>query len=274
MTEQQLMETYVIYKITTPNGKQYVGQTTRPLKVRIKEYQKSRNRKASYHYPIFRAVRKYGIDNLIVEIIDRASSRTQEELDNKEIYWIDKLKLLNNKGLNCNRGGRTGGTSKQSREMKLKLSMLWGKKRYIYNKDRKLVWSGYLNNEICEFIDISLNMITKSVRGEVDWVKGYWITTKKGKKYIPSEKQLQIARDERNEFAETLYYTVYKDGKKVGRYKGRTRLKEIMGFKYIRDVDRIIKRGQTYKGWSATYNRNHISKMKFIRYWVNKQLGF
>lgn len=42
----------------------------------------------------YRAVRKYGTENFYIEQIDEAT--TQEELDEKELYWINKLDTVNN----------------------------------------------------------------------------------------------------------------------------------------------------------------------------------
>lgn len=74
----------IVYKATFPNGKCYIGITTRPLKLRIREHIKDiQKSKFAFHSAII----KYGADNVVWEIIDKADS--VEELHGKEIYWID-----------------------------------------------------------------------------------------------------------------------------------------------------------------------------------------
>lgn len=67
----------IIYCITNKvNGKQYVGLTMRTLEERFKEHCKAES-------AIGRALRKYGLDNFKLEIID--SSETPEDLWKKGI---------------------------------------------------------------------------------------------------------------------------------------------------------------------------------------------
>ena len=74
----------IIYKITNiKNNKVYIGQTTGTLENRVKRHFYDANRNNT---KFCRAIRKYGKDSFISEIIDYAD--TKEELDEKEIYWI------------------------------------------------------------------------------------------------------------------------------------------------------------------------------------------
>ena len=77
-----------IYKITNLiNGKPYVGQSVDIHKRWKREKEDSKNVKSnSYNYPLMRAFRKYGIDNFSFEVIEECNI---EELNEKEIYWID-----------------------------------------------------------------------------------------------------------------------------------------------------------------------------------------
>ena len=108
----------IIYKITFPNGFMYVGQTVKSLEARFAAhvrdaYRKQINKKTgeeeyAVDFAMQRAIRKYGAENLKKEIIDYAYS--EEELDKKEIYWIDKLQtfvgLKDSKGYNTALGGK------------------------------------------------------------------------------------------------------------------------------------------------------------------------
>ena len=75
-----------IYKITNiQNNKVYIGQTIRPIEKRFKRHlNDALNNILDTHFA--RAIRKYGKENFIIEQIDEA--QTQDELNQKEQYWI------------------------------------------------------------------------------------------------------------------------------------------------------------------------------------------
>lgn len=75
-----------VYKITNiQNNKCYVGQTIRPVNQRFHRHiNDAMNNILDTHFA--RAIRKYGKDSFTIEIIDSAT--TQEELNQKEQYWI------------------------------------------------------------------------------------------------------------------------------------------------------------------------------------------
>lgn len=84
-----IMKTGVIYKITNLiNNKTYIGQTIQNPKDRF--YQHKRNSiddsSKEYNYPLYRAFRKYGVDNFSFEIIEE--NIEQSELCNKEKNYI------------------------------------------------------------------------------------------------------------------------------------------------------------------------------------------
>lgn len=75
----------VIYKIVNNiNGKIYIGQTTRSLSDRWKDHKKLAKQGSKLH--LYCSMRKYGVDNFSIEVIDTATSK--EELNVKEIFWI------------------------------------------------------------------------------------------------------------------------------------------------------------------------------------------
>ena len=105
----KLKEHYgVIYLLTIKtNGLIYVGQTI-DLTRRIKEYKnKSKSLPHSCLYKCMYEINQAGFDNIEFEILDYAESK--EELDEKEIFWIDKLDATNpDIGMNIKAGGRGG----------------------------------------------------------------------------------------------------------------------------------------------------------------------
>lgn len=98
----------IIYKANFPNGKCYIGQTKNELNTRIIQH-KSDSKYNTTNIPFYNAIKKYGFDNIIWEIIDEAES--PEELDVKEIYWIEKCRSYihfeNSMGYNATLGGES-----------------------------------------------------------------------------------------------------------------------------------------------------------------------
>ena len=92
----------IIYQITNKvNNKFYIGKTTKTIEERF--YFHNHTYDETY---LHRALRKYGVDNFTIEIIE--SQVPDTELDNKERYYIKTLKPH----YNLTEGGTGGDTSK------------------------------------------------------------------------------------------------------------------------------------------------------------------
>ena len=96
----------LVYAITNQiDGKKYVGQTRRTLEARWKEHvhsarQPSRHKQCPYLYA---AMNKYGFDNFSAAAIEQAE--TQEELDERETFWIAEFVTTNrDRGYNISFG--------------------------------------------------------------------------------------------------------------------------------------------------------------------------
>ena len=97
----------IVYKTTNLiNGKIYVGQDS-----------KNNPRYLGSGAIIKRAIKKYGVENFKKEIIEVCHSKN--EMDEKEKYWIKKLKTIEN-GYNISEGGNGCLGCKQSDETKQK----------------------------------------------------------------------------------------------------------------------------------------------------------
>lgn len=93
-----------IYKISnTINKLVYIGQTTRTVKERFDEHLKVCTSKARRDQKFYKAVNELGKDKFYVEAIDNANS--QEELNEKEKYWISHYDSIKN-GYNSIPGGQ------------------------------------------------------------------------------------------------------------------------------------------------------------------------
>lgn len=104
-----------IYKIENLiNGKCYIGQSKYIEKRWINHKSDAFNsaQKDRYEYPLYRAIRKYGLENFSFEVIEECKI---EELNEREIYWIGYYHSLTN-GYNQTLGGQSAPYSKLSLE--------------------------------------------------------------------------------------------------------------------------------------------------------------
>ena len=91
-----------IYKFThISTGRSYIGQTIQdPDQRRLEHISASKNVNIKFRF--YNAIRKYGIDSFIFEVIDTAS--TLYELNLLEEQYINKFDSINN-GFNIRQGG-------------------------------------------------------------------------------------------------------------------------------------------------------------------------
>lgn len=99
-----------IYKITNNiNNKVYIGQTKNLTKYRWQHHiwKASHPEKEDTNYPLYRAMRKYGIINFSCEELEQINN---ELLNERERYWIEYYHSYTPNGYNCDLGG--AGASK------------------------------------------------------------------------------------------------------------------------------------------------------------------
>ena len=102
-----------VYKITNKiNGKVYIGQTIRPVEYRFNRHMNDAlNNILDTHFA--RAIRKYGKDSFIIEEIDNA--QTQDELNQKEQYWIRYYNSVEDGYNETDAVSKCGGNTYQSK---------------------------------------------------------------------------------------------------------------------------------------------------------------
>lgn len=96
----------IIYKITSPTGRFYIGQTKcKRTRFAMYRFEIKRGRQKTI---LFRSLNKYGWDAHITEIIEEVDN---DKLLEREVYWISELKSYwqdNPLGMNMTRGGEAG----------------------------------------------------------------------------------------------------------------------------------------------------------------------
>ena len=105
-----------IYKITNiQNNKVYIGQTIRPIKDRFNRHiNDALHNGIDTHFA--RAIRKYGKESFTIEEID--SANTQEELNQKERYWIQYYNSVKDGYNETDAISKCGGNTYQSKTEK------------------------------------------------------------------------------------------------------------------------------------------------------------
>lgn len=163
-----------IYKITSPSGKIYIGQSIN-IETRWKKYEKLKCIKQPALYNSFN---KHGVENHIFEIIEECEV---EQLNNKERFWQDHYNVIDkNKGLNCVLTTTQTLSGKASEETILKRS---GENNCWYGiKGESHPLFGIPRTEEVK------NKIRESQKGE----KGYWYGKKLSKESV--EKRVEKMR--------------------------------------------------------------------------------
>ena len=130
-----------IYKITnTINNKVYIGKTLLSIEERFKQHKHDSQRNYEEQRPLYQAMRKYGIDVFIVELVEECPIET---LSNREIYWISFYNSYQT-GYNATKGGD-------------------GKQLYDYDAIVQGFLSGKLIYELAEEFECCLDTITAAL---------------------------------------------------------------------------------------------------------------
>lgn len=128
-----------IYKIVNDiNDKIYVGKTLQTIEKRFKEHCDDSKKIRCEKRPLYDAMNKYGIEHFHIEQIEECSLET---INNREIYWINKLNSYHN-GYNATLGGE-------------------GKVRVNYKKAYELWLKGFNLKTIAEQLNCTAETIKK-----------------------------------------------------------------------------------------------------------------
>lgn len=130
-----------IYKITSPVGRVYIGQTIDFIK-RKSHY---KNLKRDCQIRLYNSILKYGWSNHSIILIESCSL---ELLNERERYWQDYYIVLGKGGLNCKLTGTLDKTGYHSKDMRERQRLNSSSKKDVYKYSLE-------GDYICKYISIS-----------------------------------------------------------------------------------------------------------------------
>lgn len=137
---------YCVYKHTVPNGKVYIGITG------MKPEQRWKNGEGYRTQVFYRAIQKYGFDNIAHEILFEGLAKTEAE--QKEIELIAYYNSNNKEyGYNVDNGGSSIGSHSESTRKKLSENMIGDTRnrgRVHTEESRKHMSEAHIGNELTD----------------------------------------------------------------------------------------------------------------------------
>lgn len=150
------MNTGIVYLIeNTVNNKKYIGITTLKLEKRWSLH-KNHSKKSSY--PLYRAIRKYGIDKFTISKIKEITHDSRrflikqlEKLEKKYIKKYHSFVGWNDAGYNLTTGGDISNISRESRKKQGKtLQQLYVNNPVLRNRNSLAIKESWKNTELRE----------------------------------------------------------------------------------------------------------------------------
>ena len=156
------------------NGKVYIGQSV-DIKKRWREHKSAAFNENSKDYDmvIYRAIRKYGLDNFTFSVLEKCPI---EKLNEKEIYWIQKLNSKND-GYNVSLGGNDYTHLGNIVEL------------YDYNGNYVCEYANAM--EVAKALNVFYGTVYQVLYGIRHSVKGYQLKLKEDDKQIGEYKNRQ-----------------------------------------------------------------------------------
>jgi len=150
----------IIYcAINIINDKRYIGQTIRDLNIRKREHISLS--KADSEFAFHQALRKYSEENFEWIILDIANN--QEELDEKECYWINYYDTYNQGGYNMSVGGQFNKKDYCDAD---DLSRMYGGKEFlVYDLEGNYIKNTFSQTEFAEEIGVCVQTVNNVLKG-------------------------------------------------------------------------------------------------------------
>jgi hypothetical protein len=236
----------VIYKITNVlDGKVYIGQTMRKFEERKREHLRSFKDSKSQTV-LIKAVLKHGVNNFNFEVVEECNN---DQIDEKEIYYIKQYNSKAPNGYNVRSGGREKPNTTNSNRHTV------AKPVYQYTIEGDFIKEFISSTQAGVELNIQNSVISKCCRGEGLSSGGFRWSREKIDKLEPIIKYTNIKP--------VYQYTI--DGKFIKEFKS-TREAEIelnISTGAINDVCLGIR----HKTGGFRWSREKIDKLKpIIRY--------
>lgn len=188
-----------IYKITNNiNNKVYIGQTKNSVNRRWTEHKRD-SKKNNNDFVLYRAMRKYGFDNFIVETIE--FDVPLDKLNEREVYWIKFYDSFNSeKGYNLTSGGGQNTKISDSTKEKHRQNALMGITGHkhlpteeVYNKEvREKISKGNKGKKMSEE---SKRKLSESLKGKKCSQKSINLLIERNKNRVWTEEQRKKISD-------------------------------------------------------------------------------
>jgi group I intron endonuclease len=123
------------------NGKKYIGMTEKGLEYRVKQHINNVNRNYKVSRKFYNCIKKYGIQNFIIAIVEECDVNNLSE---REKYYIEKYDTYR-KGLNSTLGGEGTSGWKHTKESRDKIKQR--RKYQVLTEEHKEKLRGYKHTE-------------------------------------------------------------------------------------------------------------------------------
>lgn len=153
-----------IYKITNQvNQKIYIGKTLLSIEERFSQHKRDSQKETEEIRPLYRAMRKYGVENFSIELVEECSN---DIVNDRERYWIEVYQSFHY-GYNATIGGD-------------------GKQYFDYSKIYSLWQEGLTSAKIKEILGCSYDTIRTALNQ-------YKVPTEERVKRVNMDTALNIA---------------------------------------------------------------------------------
>lgn len=247
----------IIYKITSPSGKVYVGQTIQRFEERIRRHKYKNSRCTA----VRNAIEKYG-DKMVWDIIEEVPN---ELLDERENFWIKELNCMSPNGYNLISGGGVNREVSQFTKDNMSLaarSYAFEKNGHVGNIDDthygfcpRIKVGGknvQLSDGPCKTRDEAIEILNEYARDPEHFVKreGSAKYKAKGVSFNKSLKKWQV-------------YGKGEVGKYLGVYETKDEAEKIYE-EYLKDPEHFVRPGNIMrkKGTGSVYFHNGRKKWR------------
>ena len=212
-----------IYKITSPSGKIYIGQTTNFTK--RKNYYK--NGAKPYQVRIHNSLQKYGYDAHTIEFIEQC---LVENLNERERYWQDFYDVIGENGLNCRLTETKDKSGFISDESKSKMSEA-RQNRILTDKEKYRLKSLFLGRKHTEETRLKMSESAKGRKFTKEHIAKL-PQNQKGK-YRPKASEATKIKQSLNSGKSKIVYQYTINGMFIDEYRNVSEAQRCLGIKNI-----------------------------------------